>query len=433
MKICFISPYTSRGGAELSLMELIDALSPLGINCTCIVRGYGEIVDLLADRGVETMVVPFKRWVHIPRSSFQRVLKMMPHRQVAGAIRLASAIKRTGCDVVYTNSVTAGAGAMAAKLAGKPHIWHLREFGQEDFQLSYDWGLKFSRRLINRLSSACIANSMAVADAYRDDLAGTPLSVVYNAVEVPTLNDDDIASSAWWRNPDALHCILLGKYMPGKGQEDAVRAMKKLREINVPAELLLAGETVDKQYQQYIEQLIKRHDLTDRVRMLGHTRKPAPMMNSADVVLMCSRREAFGRVTVEGMKLGKPVIGTRSGGTPEIIDEGVTGYLYDAGDHEGLAAKIARLENKALRSEMGSVARARARARFSREKYGADVATVIQSVLGSLDQEPVAPGMQRESKRRPIPVVTARQGNPAGPSVRVPFESGNAGRRTQVR
>jgi hypothetical protein len=95
MKICFLSPYSSRVGAELSLIELIDALLPLGVECSCLVRSHGSMSDLLADRGVETIVVPFKPWVHAPKSFLGRVCEMLPHRHVAGTVRLVSTIKRS--------------------------------------------------------------------------------------------------------------------------------------------------------------------------------------------------------------------------------------------------------------------------------------------------------------------------------------------------
>ena len=107
-------------------------------------------------------------------------------------------------------------------------------------------------------------------------------------------------------------------------------------------------------------------------------------MNTADVVLMCSRREAFGRVTVEGMKLGKPVIGTRSGGTPEIVQDTETGFLYAPGDAQELAARIGELyANRAVRDSMGAKACLCARKRFNQQVYGKEVENILQRVVSS--------------------------------------------------
>jgi glycosyltransferase involved in cell wall biosynthesis len=381
MKVCFISHSCSRGGAELSLLELIDALKQRGVQCVCILPGRGPLNDLLADRGVETIVVPFKCWVHSGKSLLGRALRMLPLRHIPAIFRLVTAIRRSGCDVVFTNTIAVGVGAVAAKITGKPHIWHLREFGYDDHTLSFDLGLSVSRKLIGRLSSACIANSNAVAEEYRPSLAGTDLTVVYNSVETPTVGDETPADVPW-RHDDAIRCILLGKLLPGKGQEDAVKAMVHLQQMNVPAELLLLGGVVDAEYHQHIERIIEQNHLTDRVHLLGHSATPMPLMNTADVVLMCSRREAFGRVTVEGMKLGKPVIGTRSGGTPEIVQDGETGFLYAPGDAHELAARIGDLyANRTVRDSMGAKACLSARKRFNQQVYGKDVENILQRVV----------------------------------------------------
>ena len=383
MKVCFISHSCSRGGAELSLVELIDALVQRGVQCACILPGRGALNDLLAEQGVETIVVPFNPWVHQEKTLYGRVRRMLPLRHLPATLRLVAAIKRSCCDVVYTNTIAVGVGAVAAKIAGKPHIWHIREFGYDDHKLSYDLGSRISRKLIGHLSSACIANSKAVTEDYRASLADTELTVIYNSVKMPVLGDETLAVTPW-RHEDAIRCILLGKLLPGKGQEDAVKAMVNLRRMNVPAELLLLGGVLDREYHQYLRRIVEQHNLTDRVHMLGHSDKPMPLMSTADVVLMCSRREAFGRVTVEGMKLGKPVIGTRSGGTPEIVQEGETGFLYTPGNAQELAAKIGHLyANRAVCDSMGTTSCLRAWERFNQQVYGKDVESILQRVVSA--------------------------------------------------
>jgi glycosyltransferase involved in cell wall biosynthesis len=297
------------------------------------------------------------------------------------SLRLAAAIKRSGCDVVYTNTVAVGVGAFAAKLAGKPHVWHIREFGYADHKLCFDLGEGTTRKLIGRLSAACVANSMAVADDYRPFLGGTELRVIYNSVEVPALGNEPLTDIPW-QHDGAIRCALVGSVAPGKGQEDAVRAMQALSTMNVSAELLLVGRGEESKYGRHISQLIKQYELGDRVHMIGYSNHPLPLMNSADVVLVCARQEAFGRTTVEAMKLGKPVIGTHSGGTPELVQEGETGFLYEPGDAQELATRIAYLSgNRSLCDSMGAKASLYARERFNQETYGREVEDVLRRVL----------------------------------------------------
>ena len=345
---------------------------------------------------------------------------MLPHRQIAGTARLVSAIKRTGCDLVYTNSVAAGAAAMAAKIAGKPHVWHLREFGQDDYELAYDLGRTLSDFLMRKLSITFIANSTAVANAYRERLGQAPINVIYNAVELIESPESRLAAEAdaQWRQQGAIRCILVGKILQGKGQVDAVWAVLHLLHMKIPTELLIVGGTLDRSYLKRIKGLIKDHNLTDRVRILGHTDNPIALMNSADLVLVCSRREAFGRVTVEGMKLGKPVIGTRTGGTTEIIDEGRTGLLYEPGDAQDLARKIAYLhDHKIHRDQMGLAAHACAHARFNLEDYGTNIAAVIHQIVGG-QKESALISKTSEMTRHASAAHKVREGNELGGAYR---------------
>jgi hypothetical protein len=215
MKVCFISHSAERGGGELSLLELIDALSQRGVECVCILPRHGPMEGLLAERNMETVVIPYKRWTHAGKPFFKRVRRVLLGHLPA-SFRLAAAIRRLACDVVYTNTVTVGAGALAARITGKPHIWHIREFGYEDHKLYFDLGESATRKLIGRLSAACIVNSRAVADDYRPFLGSTELDVIYNWVEVPTLGGR-MPVEAPWRHGDAIRCGVLGTVAPWKG------------------------------------------------------------------------------------------------------------------------------------------------------------------------------------------------------------------------
>lgn len=377
MKVCFISHSSSRGGAELSLLDLVDALSKRGIACSCVLPSSGTLTDLLVDRGIETAIVKYKPWVHRGPRVLRRAQRTL--RNLQAILPLVKVIKRSRCDVVYTNTIAVGVGAVAAKIAGKPHVWHIREFGYEDHNLSFDLGLWISRRLMGRLSKACIANSEAVAEEYAPHLGGTKLSVVYNPVSVESF-ESETPAEAPWRKEGTLRCILVGRLQPQKGQEEAVGAMAELRRMHVPAELLLLGDA-DPEFREYINRKVSEFDLTERVHVRGFSEEPIELMNSADVLLMCSRREAFGRVTVEAMKLGKPVVGARSGGTPEVVKDGETGYLYTPGNPRELAARIRDLyEDPSAREAMGAEGRRRADERFTLERYGAQVEEILRRV-----------------------------------------------------
>ena len=107
-----------------------------------------------------------------------------------------------------------------------------------------------------------------------------------------------------------------------------------------------------------------------------------PAIRAADVVLMCSRFESFGRVTVEAMLAGKPVIGAASGGTAELIQDGETGLLYEPGNHDELAMKIEYLfEHPEKRLQLGAAARVWATGRFAQQRYAREVHDLLTGVV----------------------------------------------------
>jgi glycosyltransferase involved in cell wall biosynthesis len=169
---------------------------------------------------------------------------------------------------------------------------------------------------------------------------------------------------------------------PLKGQDEAISALFELIRRGINAQLLIVGDG-SKHFQATLHQQVEDYGLTQQVKFIGYSENPTRIMRMADVVLMCSRWEAFGRVTVEAMLAGKPVIGTiNSGGTMELIQDGITGLLYKPGDHDELANKIQFLyENPEKKSKLGSAARLWAAGRFTQERYAKETLTLLSEVL----------------------------------------------------
>jgi glycosyltransferase involved in cell wall biosynthesis len=117
---------------------------------------------------------------------------------------------------------------------------------------------------------------------------------------------------------------------------------------------------------------------------MGYRNDAFSYMCIADVVLMCSRSEGFGRVTVEGMLAGKVVIGARSGATTELIQDGVTGLLYTLGDYKELANKIQYIHDNPVQARLtGKNAKEWAALNFSEERYGMDLMQVLLNIAKS--------------------------------------------------
>ena len=157
-----------------------------------------------------------------------------------------------------------------------------------------------------------------------------------------------------------------GRLVPLKGADDLVRAMA-IAVRQVPgARLLMAGDGPDR---PRIERLIDDHGVRGAVTMLGHVPRPRldEVLGAAWVQAIPSRYlEPFTNTAAEAMMRGTAVVATATGGTPEIVGEGETGFLVPPGEPAGLAERLVQLlRNRELAEQMGAKARAFAQAELT--------------------------------------------------------------------
>lgn len=373
MKVCFVvaCPGTDMRGGPRSLLETINSLQEFGVECFVLLPARGRLLDELSSRGIPVCVIPYQRWTeatNYPLRERWRKLK----RNFWTAFQIAAQIRAWQCDIVYTNTIVVGVGAFAALLLGKPHVWHIREFVYEDHAQVFDFGRNFTLKLVDLLSEVCIVNSKAVAQKYEQWIAPAKLKVVYQAVSVTPGDPITLPPTTHFR------CIIVGTLVEGKRQEDAIRAIAELVHTGVKVELLIVGDG-DPQYQEYLQSLVASNQLEQHVKFYGYADNSFPLMQSADVVLVCSKCEAFGRVTVEGMRAGKPIIGARSGGTQELIREEFNGLLYTTGDPQELALKIRYVYDRpAVAKQMGENGRQWAAEQFTPARYGKEIYLLLR-------------------------------------------------------
>jgi len=314
-------------------------------------------------------------WVEPPVPMWKRVLATLWN--VLATSVAALLVNRRTCDLVVTNTINICTGALVAKLHGLPHVWYIREFGYEDHGWRFHMGEKTAYRLMNRLSRVCLAVSRAVAEKYRGALGSAKVHFLYQPIEVGESSSPDVPMG---KHSFQMTALMVGRLQEGKRQEDAVRAVAALRGRGVQAQLWLVGGE-DRQYRRYLEELVREHNLAGQVRFVGQVNNAFPYMRQADVLILCSRCEAFARVVVEAMKAGKPVIGSRSGGTVEQVRDGFNGFLYKPGDYKDLAEKVKYLiDHPRQAREMGRQGRQWALATFTRERYREELARILGQI-----------------------------------------------------
>ena len=376
MHVLFLAHYHEVYGGIRSLIDLTDGLRSYGISPSFIIPAEGSFSALLASHGIPFKILPVPWCMSAKQLSLRARLKAA--REIQAAARAVEAqIRAWKIDLVYTNSSVTPVGRLAARRAGLPHIWQIREFGDLDFDLHFIFPGWLSRRFISG-SEAVICHAKAVQAHHFSGPRPNVYQIVNGAAALPVF-EERLRRRQAAPVSEPYTFLMLSVISPKKGQEQAVRAIANLRQEGIPARLILAGGG-RQDYLNQLQALISELDLQDWVSFAGFVNDPLPLYYQADCALVCSENEAFSRVALEAMSTALPVIGKNSGGTPEIIVHGKTGFLYDSFEE-----LVARMKNMVQEPEearqMGLAGWQRARELFSIEQCAASVYQIIQSVV----------------------------------------------------
>jgi len=385
IKIAFIHHHGSLLGASRSLVNLIEGLQAYDVEPYVIVSEKGDVIDVLERIGCRVEYVPYKRWVAFRgrlesifyKVSGERWFLKDDWEDTEHLLRVVELLKTWDVDLVQSNSAVIPVGHYAARLLALPHIWHLREF-MNNYGFHFLLGEKRSMQIINS-SAACIAISDCVAQCYFDDSPGIKRIISNGVLSLASFSSMREKSIAHQRAGSGFVFGMIGMIHPSKGFETSLRAFKLLVQDFPAARLAIAGSgELDT-----LKKLAASLGISSRVDFLGFVKDPFDFYPTIDALLMCSKREAMGRVTVEANALCKPVIGYDEAGTSELIQHGRTGLLYRGGHQELAASMRLFLSDPELARQMGMAAWETACAGFSVETYSSRFYQVVEEVLAS--------------------------------------------------
>jgi len=371
------------------MIEGVKGLRALGVDCHMVLPWNLPVASPWLELEAPRIYAPVEWWSYPADLSFAMRTRLMARVASSTAI-LARRLRAIAPDLIITNTSVTPVAALAARLLGVPHIWYIHEFGREDHGLNFALGRTLSVRAIAALSARVIVNSRAVGAHFADLLSEAKTRLLYSGVEVPA------AAAVEPREGKTFRLVIVGSLSPGKRQEDAIRALSLLMRKGVASHLTIVGPG-DDGYAADLRRLTAELGLEAAVSFVSETDTPYPYYASAQLSLICSRHEAFGRVTIEAMKMGRPVVGARSGATVEIIRDGFNGFLYEPCDPADLAQKIETvIRDPALRLAMGRNARQWANETFDMQIY----ATALQAILRE------AMGKRANAETMKLPIAT---------------------------
>ncbi|MEA5575250.1 glycosyltransferase family 4 protein [Anabaena sp. UHCC 0451] len=337
MKVLFLDQSGKPGGAELCLLDIAKPYANT------------SLIGLFADGDFRKLL----ETNHIPVEVLAtQAIKVRKQSSLFSA--LASLGKLTPLinkvihrareyDLIYANTQKAlVVGAVASFFARRPLVYHLHDIlSTEHFSKT---NLQVAITLINRFVSLVIANSQASKTAFiqaggKSDI----VEVVYNGFETKNYQISEVAVKNLRQKLGLAEKFIVGHFSrlsPWKGQHILINSLAECPE-NIT--VILVGDALfgEDEYVQELHQKVTALGLENRVKFLGFRDDIPQLMSACDLVAHTSiAPEPFGRVIVEAMLCGKPVIAAKAGGAMELVEDGINGFLVTPNNPQELAQVI---------------------------------------------------------------------------------------------
>lgn len=378
LRVVYLDHCALESGGELALLRLLVALDE--VDAHIILGADGPLVDRLTGEGISVEVLPMSGAARNLRKDTINSASppFVPAVLAAGyAARIAHRLHQLKPDLVHTNSLKSAIyGGLAARAAGIPVIWHIRD------RIDTDYLPKAAVHLIRSLSrvlpNAIIANSQStMATLPAHSCAGTVIAspVVQDARPRPPARNR--------MSEQDLRIAMIGRLAPWKGQHLFIDAFLQAFPANGATATIVGGALFgETDYERDLHQHVNDLGLTGRVELIGHLDSTAEILGACDVAVHASiTPEPFGSVVVEAMAAGLAVVAANAGGPAEIITHDVNGLLFVPGSATALATALGRLQrDPALRRRLGTAARVRA-SDFEPQTIARRVVAVYQGAL----------------------------------------------------
>ncbi len=387
VKILRVIARLNMGGPALHVAYLTAGLRERGYDTTLVAgslaRGEDSMAFVAEGRGVEVVRID------------ELGREISPLRDLAATLRLARLIRRERPDILHTHTAKAGTvGRVAALLAGRRrppivvHTFHghvLRGYFGPLRSLVF--------RLLERWLAAHTTALIAVSPQVRDDLVDLHVAprerfaVIRLGIElderVNGAQDGRLESRRYLGiPPDRFAVGWIGRMTAVKRTDDVLLAFKRLRDEGVDAVLCLVGDGPDRlQLERRAHELGVMRDTL----FLGYQEDVAPFYAAFDALVLPSSNEGTPVSAIEALAAGRPVVATRVGGVPDVVEEGKDGFLVEPGATEELADRLGQLaRDPALREQMGRAGRERVLPRYAVDRLVDDVDRLYRSLLSEV-------------------------------------------------
>jgi glycosyltransferase involved in cell wall biosynthesis len=371
IRVSYVIGSLALGGAETQLVRLVNGLDRARFtpSIVCLTQG-GELEDVLSP---DVPVVKLQGPGAANRPSRSRLMGM----QILAA--LVRNLREQRPDVVH-------AYLPAAYVLGGLAAWLLRvrlivagRRGLTSIDVYKAAGWRVLAQLANRVIDVYICNSRAVCDfaMAKESIPLKRLRVIPNGIDLPAL---DLPSSlpAEWES-EGVKAAMVANFIGYKGHRGVLQAVAQVVKVHPSFRLVLIGDGVER---AALTNLGHELAISDNVIFGGVRKDAARLLTAFDFTILGSSEEGFPNALMESMASAVPVVSTRVGGVPELVEDGVHGLLVPYGDLPAMAGAITwMIEHPQERRRMGEAARRRIAEHFSTERMVKSTQAVYEELL----------------------------------------------------
>lgn len=386
LNILYIAHEGRMGGATKALIEMVIEMKKKGHNVTVLIPFKNCALNKkLEELGVDT-ISQFYIWWEYPQNEGKiiEILYRIAYKfNGLSMALLVGKLKKINLDIIHTNTSVLDIGMKLSEKMRVQHVWHFREFGYEDHKLKYIKGAKNSYAEIKDSNSHLIYISKDIECYYSQRIGKNKGNIIYDGVGREYVWKKKFTEP---RQDNIVRFLISGALQPGKGQSYAIKAagyLKKKGYTNF--KVYIAGRDIA-DYQKELQKICEEEAVSELIEFKGFVSNIEKLRRECDIELVCSQREAFGRVTVEAMLCSNPVIGSNAGANSELIDDGIDGFLYKYDDVQELA-KCMRIfmENLDKIAIMGKNAYLKASKTYTSQKNADEIEKLYETIIDELE------------------------------------------------
>jgi glycosyltransferase involved in cell wall biosynthesis len=375
----------NMGGPALHVAYLSAGLARRGYETTLVAgslaRGEGSMAYVAEEPGVDVVRL----------DALSR--EIAPIRDALSILRLARLIREQRPRILHTHTAKAGTvGRLAALLAGdaRPEVV-VHTFHGHVLRGYFGPVKSTAFRLLERLLARVTTRLIAVSPQVRDDLvalgvaSAEKFSVVRLGIELDERLDTAVpgadARARLGIGPERFVVGWVGRMTGVKRTDDVLEALRLLRERGIDAVLLMVGDGPDR---HHVEERASELGIVRHCLFLGYQEDVSGWYRAFDAMILPSANEGTPVVVIEALAAGCPVVATSVGGVPDVVREGIDGFLVPPRDTEALAERLARLaQDPELRARMGAAGRESVPPRYAVERLVGDIDELYRSLLAA--------------------------------------------------